>query len=243
MKKPLIFCLGLVASFVTSAHAAVVVSAAREGTTLSTSGTFNFSSPDQSYSTGVYATYPVPSNTNTDLAEGKTPTLLAGSLHGVSGPVTNLTNGLVQTTNDNPGQSTFAGGPVTFQIDLGSDQNIAAFNSYAWHTSFRAFQTYTLLMAPSSVADPTNLSLYTTIGSVSTSGAPISFPTGGQQGVSFQSTTGSLGTYRYIVVQDTTSNGTFYGEFDVIAVPEPSAVALAVVGGMSVLFFRRRQAQ
>ncbi len=208
-------------------HAALIITAARVSTSPSSSGYFDFSSPDQTYaSSGTYASNPVPTNSSTDLANGILPTILSGTLSG--GSLTNLTDGPAQTNDNDAGASAWSDSPITFRIDLGSDKAIAQFNSYTWQSGIgRAQQTYTLLAAPASVADASNLALYTTIASVNTY-STAGFTVAGQQGVSIRSDTGTLGTFRYFAIQDSTFNGSFYGEFDVVAVPEPSTVAAAL---------------
>jgi hypothetical protein len=238
MRLLAILAAGFAAIASSSTHAAVIITAGQDNTSVSSSGYFDFSSPDQTYaSSGTYGSNPVPTNSDTDLANGITPTILIGTLSG--GSVTNLTDGPAQTNDNDAGASAWSDSPITFRIDLGSDKAIAQFNSYTWQSGIgRAQQTYTLLAADASVADPSNLSLYTTIGSVNTYSLGLVNP--GQQGVSFRSDTGTLGTFRYIVVQDATSNGSFYGEFDVVAVPEPSNLALLVASTCGVVFRRRR---
>jgi hypothetical protein len=239
MKKAILFALTLLFAAEYSARAAVIITAVRESSNPSTNGYFDFSNPENTYaSSGNYSSNPVPTNSNTDLANGITPTLLSGTLHGVSGPLTNLTNGPAQTTADQPASSTFSDGAIVFRIDLGSDKAIAQFNSYSWHTSNRAVQSYTLYAAPSSVADPSILSGYSNLGSVDT----FSFfgVNGGQQGVSFYSNNGTLGTYRYIAISAPASVGTFFGEFDVVAVPEPAVIVLFGFGVVGLLARRPR---
>jgi hypothetical protein len=235
-----VLTVAFVAISSSSTNAAVIITGARESATPSTSGYFNFSSPDQTYaSSGNYSSNPVPTNSNTDLANGILPTLLSGNLTG--GSLANLTNGPAQTNDNQASASAYSNTPITFRIDLGSDRAIAQFNSYTWQSGIgRAQQTYNLLAAPASVSDPTNLSLYTTIASVNTF-STMSFTVAGQQGVSIRSDTGTLGTYRYIVVQDATNNGSFYGEFDVVAVPEPTTLGLLAASIVCVAICRRRR--
>jgi hypothetical protein len=150
-----------------------------------------------------------------------------------------LTNGLAQINDDEPSASTFSDDAITFRIDLGSDQAVAQFNSYSWHTTNRALQMYTLYAASSNIADPTNLSLYTTLGSVDTF-AWFGNLNSGQQGVSFYSDTGSLGTYRYFAISQPASIGTFFGEIDIVAVPEPATLT-TVISALTFVVLRRRR--
>lgn len=236
--KMLLCALAAIAA--SSSQAAVIITGASVTSSPSTSGYFNFSSADSTYaSSGNYTSNPVPTNSSTDLAEGILPTILSGSLSG--GSLSNLTNGSAQTNDNDAGASAFSDSPITFRIDLGSDKAIAQFNSYTWQAGIgRAQQTYTLLAAASSVADPTNLSLYTTIASVNTFSTMAFTTSPAQQGVSIRDDAGALGTYRYIVIQDSTPNGSFYGEFDVVAVPEPSTLALLAASVVCGVIYRRR---
>jgi hypothetical protein len=109
------------------APAEVTVTSERRASAYPTDGTFLFTD--------------VPSNSSTDLANGRTFTVLAGTQH-ASGPISNLTNGKAQTNQDSVAESFFANGTdnIRIQLDLGSATQLAQINSYSWHANARAPQ-------------------------------------------------------------------------------------------------------
>lgn len=231
----------------TCAQASVVVTTER----LNDDGNFNFAT--------------IPTYSNNDLLEGSSPTFQDGGAHSASGPVTNLTDGLVQDNNGSASQSFFfsdsGGGNGSISngrlvFDLGSATAIAQINAFAWHSNERAalnFSVYGALgteigldLTPA-VADGDLASLgYTLIGSVNTLGLGM----GGQHGASIaDSLGGSIGTYRYLVFDifpsdpsdpnfpEGATTNTFFSEIDVkgAAVPEPSTIVLLLAASVLVM--------
>ena len=92
----------------------------------------------------------VASNSSLDLANGLTPTLIFGSAHGASGPITNLTDGLIASNQDAAAESFFFNQGITGKIgfDLGSIQPIGQISTYSWHVyrndGRRSMQKYEL---------------------------------------------------------------------------------------------------
>lgn len=216
---------------------------------LSDAGGFNF------------ATIPDPSST--DALNGVGAIFRDGTLHVASGSEGMLTNGTLQPNNDSPGQSFFfsdSGGGGTVNngrvlFDLSSPRSITQINTYSWHSGARAPQTFSIYGAlgneggfdsTPAVADgsPTSLG-YSLIADIDT----FHLGNGGQHGSSVaDSLGGSIGTYRYLLFDivppdpfapEPAGTNTFYGEMDVIAVPEPGGAALVVVGILGALLRRK----
>jgi len=168
----------------------------------------------------------VPNNTTGDVALGKTVTLCDGSLQGDSQPVSALTDGLWQTSNDNPAHSVYVAwaGNARVSIDLTQTPAITEIDTWSWHSGVRAPQEYYVWGAASPSATGTGLTFasyafggtglagagYTLIGHVATGTAS------GQWTTQFS---GSIGSYRYLVFDIAPSPnagaGTFYGEIAV----------------------------
>ncbi len=226
--------LGLAVSATATSHATIVI----------------YQSQGTNSTAQVYGLFTnnVPSNSATDAGTYGTFTTVLGSVFS-SALLTNANNGPLQNGADvlnesvvgdnNPNQN-----QIRFRMDLGTDQRIAQINSYSRYDQgqssgggARTHQRFTLYVAPDGVANPNDPTTagWVNLGSVDTE-ANGWF--GGTEGVSFQDTSGVIGMYRY-VLWDTQGGwsgnynlGTFYGEFDVVTIPEPSALALLVGGGL-----------
>lgn len=196
----------------------------------------------------------IPTNVTGDLADGIVPVII-GSLQSGSSAA-NLTNGPAQTSDSgNIAESTtpLNGENTRFVIDLGAIHSIARVNSYSRHDGNRAAHRYSLFVAtgdelgfdaaPALGIDPTTVG-WTLLAE------PNTYPLGplntnAQHGVSIYDDAGSLGDYRYFLfVTDTVAEATNarsnYGEIDIIAIPEPTSMALVALGG--VLILRRGRA-
>ena len=180
----------------------------------------------------------VPPPAKDDAAAGAKLTLLDGDVDPNGGDLSTLTDGLVPTTEDQPGANFFfsAGtGGGRFRIDLGKAIEIARVNTYSWHPASRGPQVYRLWAGdesnpkfnpePRGTIDPASCG-WKQLALVDTRGQEE----GGQYGVSIGSAQGSLGNYRYLLfdcyvteVADNWGN-TFYSEVDVIAKKETSLI-------------------
>ena len=180
----------------------------------------------------------VPAPAKDDAATRAKLTLLDGDVDPNGGDLSALTDGVVPTTEDQPGANFFfragtSGG--RFRIDLGKPTEIAQVNSYSWHPASRGPQVYRLWAGdesnpkfnpePKGTIDPATCG-WKQLALVDTRGPEE----GGQYGVSITNAQGSLGKYRYLVfdvyvteVADNWGN-TFYSEIDVIAKNEMALV-------------------
>ena len=176
----------------------------------------------------------VPSPVANDAAANAKLTLIDGKLDAGSAELSALVDGRLPTDEDEPGANLFfaagsSGG--RFRMDLGRSTNITQINSYSWHPNSRGPQLYKLYAADDSESldldpkrgiDPATRG-WKFIATVST--LPSQGEDGGQYGVSITDSSGSLGTYRYLLfdcyvteLYDNWGN-TFYSEIDVIARP------------------------
>ncbi len=158
--------------------------------------------------------------------------LVAGTLARNGAPLEALNDGKLPAVEDEPGANVFFGGDSwggRFRVDFDRPVDVAQVNTYSWHPDTRAPQIYHLYgsdgsdphfdAAPSSKLDPRccGWKLIATVDTRSKEGE-----SGGQYGVSIRDTSGSLGTFRYLLfdVFETESDdpwgNTFYSEIDVI---------------------------
>ena len=217
----------------TNAKAQVSVLAEIHRTGTSTTGTYTFTS--------------IPSNTSTDLINGKTATIVSGTRNGAGATVAALTNGVGATNADQPSANFFAGGNGNCRLlfDIGSDQFVGKINTYSWHTGDRSPQVYTVYGAPdgTSIATanlnanpPTGFTLIASVDTTATGTTPLSAASeahgnGGQHGVTIS---GINATYRYIIfdtVQKAGQTATFYSELDVVSGPPPPPAAPTALTG------------
>lgn len=206
----------------------------------------------------------IPSNSALDLANGLTPTIVGGTAHSNSGPITNLTNGVIAANQDAPTESFFFSnassttGKILF--DLGSIQPIGEINTYSWHVyrndGRRAMQKYDLYASdgntPGFKPDDNTSPGWVLLANVNCYTGYQSLWRDGQYGVSILPDTGySMGNYRYFIFHIFTpgapagsSDGTFYQEIDIVkAIPEPSTLVLLVAALIGLLCYawRRRK--
>jgi hypothetical protein len=176
----------------------------------------------------------VPSPAQNDAAANAKLTLIDGRLDAGGAELSALIDGRLPTGEDEPGANLFfaagsSGG--RFRMDLARSIDIAQINSYSWHPNSRGPQLYKLYAADDSASldlnpkrgiDPATRG-WKFIATVNT--LPSQGEDGGQYGVSITDSSGSLGTYRYLLfdcyvteLYDNWGN-TFYSEIDVIARP------------------------
>jgi len=175
----------------------------------------------------------VPSPARDDAAAKARLTLVFGRKDGDSADLGALTDGLFPGGADEPEANFFFasgtdGGRI--RIELESITDIAQANTYSWHATTRGPQLYNLFAAdgtgakfnpaPDANTDPTTCG-WKLIATVDT--RPAQGPSGGQYGVSISDPGGSLGKYRYLLIDSIPSEwedafgNTFFSEIDVIA--------------------------
>jgi hypothetical protein len=172
-----------------------------------------------------------------DAAANAAVAVIAGTLDANGAPLTALVDGALPSDWDQPEANVFFranswGGRV--RIDLGRVIDIARINTYSWHPGSRAPQLYKLYgstgsesgidLAPSNKFDPEKAG-WTMIAFVDT--RPSEGEQGGQFAVSLTDPDGSLGRYRYLLLDvfetecDDPWGNTFYSELDVLQRQEP----------------------
>src|SRR5436190_6879816 len=174
----------------------------------------------------------IPSPKKDDAAAKATLTLIDGPIDGGSGELSALVDGMLPTSEDDPGANVFfragsMGG--RFRMDFGSPLDISQVVSYSWHSNSRGPQLYKLYaaegseanldLAPKRGVDPVTLG-WKFIALVNT--IPKQGEDGGQYAASVTDSSGSLGKYRYLMfdcyVTELSDNwgNTFYSEIDVM---------------------------
>ena len=149
----------------------------------------------------------VPNTTTDDVALGKTVTLCDGTLNvnGGSQAVSALTDGLWQTSNDNPGRSVFGSDFTNYRvsIDLAKSYSVSEIDAWSWHSGVRAPQEYYVWGAASPSATGTSLKFntYAFGGGLASAGYTMlgHVATGTASGKWTTQLSGSIGTYRYLV--------------------------------------------
>jgi hypothetical protein len=199
---------------------------------------------------GAYTFTTLPAPSASDAAQGKTVTLAAGAGFGSpSGPLSVLTDGLVNVGQGNFNNTFVFANNTNSRIvlDLGAATNVSRVSTFGWEGDARGIQTYRLYAAaaptdtnPSFTAatfqnDAGLLALgYTALGT-----ANDVQTTTGQHTAAFTDTTGSLGTYRYLLF-DVTNTGVGRAMAEIDVVPEPGSLALLSVVAVGLLARRRR---
>jgi hypothetical protein len=175
----------------------------------------------------------VPPPVRDDVAGKAKLTLIVGRKDGDSAELNALTDGLFPGGADEPETNFFFGSGTDggrIRLDLENATDIAQVNTYSWHASTRGPQIYNLFAsdgsdpkfnpAPDGKTDPATCGwkLIATVDTRPSQGSP-----GGQYGVSVSDPSGSLGTYRYLLIDsiptewDDAFGNTFFSEIDVIA--------------------------
>jgi hypothetical protein len=230
MKTPLfIFALGSLLLSATFASAEIKVTADRNNNN-DANESFKFDS--------------VPSPSKNDSGAKAQFSVISGDPDPNSGEISKLNDGQCPTEEDAPSDNFFfADGSNGGRIlaDLKNPTEITQVNSYSWHSGTRGAQVYKLYASDGSGAD-FNLQPRDGVDPVTCGWKFIAKvdtrrdgeARGGQYGVSIADTSGSIGTYRYLlfVCSETESDdpfrNTFYSEIDVVAKGDPTPVALAV---------------
>lgn len=174
----------------------------------------------------------VPSPSNSDAAQKAKFEIVDGEKDENGGDLDKLHDGAVPTEEDQPAENFFFnqgtdGGRIL--IDLEKAIEIHQVNTYSWHPNTRGPQVYKLYGAdgeaagfdahPKRPTDPEKAG-WKLIASVDT--RPKDGEPGGQYGVSVADPMGSLGKYRYLLLDihqtesDDTFGNTFYSEIDVV---------------------------
>ena len=215
---PAIFSLPILLIFTASAQAQAKVTI-DHNTGLDANGSFKFKH--------------VASPARDDAASKAKLTLIVGRRDGDSAELNVLTDGLFPGGADEPADNFFFasgsdGGRI--RIDLESATDIAQINTYSWHADTRGPQVYNLFAAdgsdpkfnpgPDANTDPVTCGwkLIATVDTRPSQGRP-----GGQYAVNISDPGGSLGKYRYLLIDaipsewDDAFGNTFFSEIDVIA--------------------------
>jgi hypothetical protein len=185
----------------------------------------------------------VPSPRRHDLGSKAVFTLVEGRRDPNGGDLKALNDGLLPGSEDEPSANFFfaagtKGGRIS--ADLGDIVDIAAVGSYSWHPGGRGPQVYTLYAAggtepgfepaPRAGRAPQTVG-WSLLASVDTTGASRRF--GGQYAVCITNTAGSLGRFRYLLWDISTTSdkdpfgNTFFSEIDIVGqkpAPEPEQV-------------------
>lgn len=193
--------------------------------------------------TGEFKFSSLPPPSNDDAAAGRAFRVIDGTPDPNSGKAAVLTDGARPAGHDDPGSNFFFaqgldGGRLV--LDLGRTLTVKQINTYSWHSDTRAPQVYFLYAAdgsargfspvPKRQLDPENAG-WDFVAAVDT--RREAGDGGGQYGVSISADAGSLGRYRYFLLdirrteRDDPFGNTFYSEIDVIAAPESPDAAPA----------------
>jgi hypothetical protein len=205
----------------------------------------------------------IPELSNSDYADasqghGVTVSRVEGTLHGSTGPMSVLTDGLWPATDDSAGENVFFNGTAStdrLEMDLRSSIAIQEVNVYSRHgnkSGARTPQLYDLY--------GTNTAGLSTSGNLVTAGwsliAQVSSVDVGSTCIGVigthvynNSTGGSVGTYQYLLFdvflpKSSVAADTFYSEIDVVqSTPEPGTLVLLATGliGLLAYAWRRRR--
>ena len=188
---------------------------------------------ERSTATPAFRFAHVASPSKDDAASNAKVELIAGTVDRGSAGLAALTDGKLPGTEDEPEANLFFradpwGG--RFRIDLGATTEIAAVNTYTWHPDTRAPQVYRVY-ASDGTSPNFNPAPGVKVDLTTCGWREVAFvdtrtkegDKGGQYGVSITDTSGSLGRYRYLILDvfetesDDPWGNTFYSEIDVVA--------------------------
>ncbi|HJS07970.1 MAG TPA: basic secretory protein-like protein [Pirellulales bacterium] len=206
---------------------------------------------DAAAASGEFKFKDVPSPSRTDAGNKAKLTIIEGQPDPNGGDVERLTDGRLPSDADQPGANFFfapgtEGGRLL--LDLGSELEIKAVNTYSWHTNTRGPQVYKLYGGDAALADfiakrergaDLEKAGWKLIASVDT--RPKEGEPGGQYGVSISDSGDTIGKYRYLLFEvsrtqsGTPFGNTFFSEIDVddgvehAPPPEPAPIPLDVI--------------
>jgi hypothetical protein len=206
---------------------------------------------DAAAASGEFKFKDVPSPSRTDTGNKAKLTIIEGQPDPNGGDVERLTDGRLPSDADQPGANFFfapgtEGGRLL--LDLGSELEIKAVNTYSWHTNTRGPQVYKLYGGDAALADfiakrergaDLEKAGWKLIASVDT--RPKEGEPGGQYGVSISDSGDTIGKYRYLLFEvsrtqsGTPFGNTFFSEIDVddgvehAPPPEPAPIPLDVI--------------
>jgi hypothetical protein len=196
---------------------------------------------DRTDGSAEFAFNKVPSPSRSDAATQARFTIVDGRPDGNGGGAEKLHDGMIPTEEDQPAENFFFragtdGGRL--RIDLGGAVDIKQVNTYSWHPGSRGPQVYDLYGSdgkadgfdaqPRRGADPQTCG-WKLVARVDT--RPEGNGGGGRYGVSVCESDGTLGTYRYLLLdvfrteQTDAFGNTFYSEIDVVDPTSPVVVA------------------
>ena len=188
----------------------------------------------------------VPPPSKNDAAGKATITLVDGSRDGNGGEVAVLNDGVVPRADDEPRANFFfaagtEGGRLL--VDLGAAVEVKQVNTYSWHPGTRGPQVYTLFGSDGSAADfnarpgrdtKPEAAGWKQIAAVDS--RPKEGDPGGQYGVSVADPAGTLGKFRYLLLdvapteKEDGFGNTFYSEIDVVDAAAAEAPVAATPG-------------
>jgi hypothetical protein len=206
---------------------------------------------DAAAASGEFKFKDVPSPSRTDTGNKAKLTIIEGQPDPNGGDVERLTDGRLPSDADQPAANFFfapgtEGGRLL--LDLGSELEIKAVNTYSWHTNTRGPQVYKLYGGDAALADfiakrergaDLEKAGWKLIASVDT--RPKEGEPGGQYGVSISDSGDTIGKYRYLLFEvsrtqsGTPFGNTFFSEIDVddgvehAPPPEPAPIPLDVI--------------
>jgi hypothetical protein len=207
---------------------------------------------DNDHATAEFKFKTVPAPSKSDAGTKAKFTVVDGARDEAGGDLDKLNDGKLPTEADQPAENFFfnagtEGGRLG--IDLLGVANVKQVNTYSWHPGTRGPQVYKLYGADGTAAGfnamPKNGTDPATVGwkllaNVDTK--PKDGEGGGQYGVSISDSTGSLGKFRYLLMDvartesDDAFGNTFFSEIDVVSDGGPVVPAAAgAAAGNAVL--------
>ena len=187
---------------------------------------------DNDKATAEFKFKDVPSPAKENAARNAKISIVQGARDDMGGELDKVNDGKLPTEEDQPEENFFFaqnsdGGRLL--IDLGKAIDIAQVNTYSWHPNTRGPQVYRLYASdgtdksfsakPAEGRDPTKVGWKLI---VTVDARPKQGQGGGQYGVNIADTNGSVGKYRYLLLDasrtedDDPFGNTFYSEITVV---------------------------